>query len=46
MNPIKSIKRAFAYRKMYNELSKLSDRELYDIGIDRGNIPYIIKQML
>lgn len=29
------------YRDTYNELSKLSDRELSDIGIHRGDIHYI-----
>jgi uncharacterized protein YjiS (DUF1127 family) len=26
------------YRRTYNELSKLSDKELYDIGLHRGMI--------
>ena len=29
------------YRDTYNELSNLSDRELSDIGIHRGDIHYI-----
>lgn len=32
--------RAFRdYRRNFNELSQLSDRELADIGIDRSDIP-------
>lgn len=32
------LKRRVTYRRTYNELSKLSDRELYDLGISRGDI--------
>ncbi len=32
--------RAFRdYRRNFNELSQLSDRELADIGVDRSDIP-------
>jgi len=41
----RDIRRAFVRRKMINatikELSKLTDRELNDIGIARGDIYYI-----
>lgn len=30
-----------AYRETYNELSKLTDNELNDIGISRGDIHFI-----
>lgn len=33
-----------AYMQTYRELSNMSDRELYDIGIDRGMIPEIANQ--
>lgn len=28
----------YAYRQTYNELNSLSDKELYDIGLDRSKI--------
>ena len=31
------------YREAVKELSQLSDRELHDIGINRGNIEYIAR---
>lgn len=33
-----------AYAQTYRELSAMSDRDLYDIGIDRGMIPEIAHQ--
>lgn len=42
---IKDVKRKIAQRRKYmdtvNELSKLNDKELSDIGINRGMIRYI-----
>lgn len=35
---INAYKRYAVYRATYNELAKLSDRELYDLGIDRSQI--------
>lgn len=35
---INAYKRHAVYRATYNELAKLSDRELYDLGIDRSQI--------
>jgi len=32
------------YRDAVRELSQLSDRELNDIGIRRGDIEYIVRQ--
>jgi uncharacterized protein YjiS (DUF1127 family) len=31
------------YREAVKELSQLSDRELHDIGVNRGNIEYIAR---
>ena len=31
------------YNKAYNELARLSDRDLWDIGVTRGEIPTIAK---
>jgi uncharacterized protein YjiS (DUF1127 family) len=32
------------YRNTCNELYRMSDRELNDIGISRGDIPFIARQ--
>jgi uncharacterized protein YjiS (DUF1127 family) len=32
------------YRETYNELMRLSTRELHDLGISRGDIPSIARQ--
>ena len=41
-NPLKNflqrLRRNNAYRNTYNQLSRLTDRELADIGIARGDI--------
>ncbi len=31
------------YRDTYNELMRLSDRDLWDIGVNRGEIPALAK---
>lgn len=31
------------YRDNYNELMRLSDRDLWDIGVNRGEIPALAK---
>lgn len=36
-----SIKNHFAIQQSISELNMFSDRELHDIGISRGDIPYI-----
>ena len=45
MTPIKTITEKLAawrrYREAVRELSQLSDRELGDIGIRRGDIPFV-----
>lgn len=34
------------YRNTINELSRLSNRELQDLGINRGDIPFIARKSL
>jgi uncharacterized protein YjiS (DUF1127 family) len=45
MTPIRTIAEKLAawrrYREAVRELSQLSDRELEDIGVRRGDIPFI-----
>jgi uncharacterized protein YjiS (DUF1127 family) len=38
---IDHFRKKIAYRKTYEELSKLTSRELYDLGIDRSMISRI-----
>lgn len=40
----KSLKDVSMYRRTYNELSSLSDYELRDIGVSRGEIHDIAKE--
>jgi uncharacterized protein YjiS (DUF1127 family) len=48
MTPIRSLTEKLAswrrYRDAIRELSQLSDRELDDIGVRRGDIPFIAAQ--
>jgi uncharacterized protein YjiS (DUF1127 family) len=48
MTPFKSISEKLAswrrYRDAIRELSQLTDRELDDIGIRRGDIPFVAAQ--
>jgi uncharacterized protein YjiS (DUF1127 family) len=48
MGPFKTITEKLAtwrrYRDAVRELSQLSDRELDDIGIRRGDIPFVAAQ--
>ena len=32
------------YRETVNELNRLSSRELNDLGINRGDIPYVARR--
>lgn len=32
------------FRNTYNELNRMSDRELSDIGMTRGDIPFVARQ--
>jgi uncharacterized protein YjiS (DUF1127 family) len=48
MTPLKTITQKLnawrRYREAVKELSQLSDRELSDIGIRRGDIEFIVRQ--
>jgi len=48
MTPLKTISEKLAawrrYREAVRELSQLSDRELDDIGIGRGDIEYVARR--
>jgi len=48
MSPLKTISEKLnawrRYREAVRELSHLSDRELNDIGIRRGDIEYIVRR--
>ena len=48
MTPLKTISEKLAawrrYREAVRELSQLSDRELDDIGIRRGDIEFIVRR--
>ncbi len=48
MSPLKTISEKLAawrrYRDAVRELSQLSDRELDDIGIRRGDIEFIVRR--
>jgi uncharacterized protein YjiS (DUF1127 family) len=48
MTPLKTISEKLTawrrYREAVRELSQLSDRELDDIGIRRGDIEYIVRR--
>ncbi len=41
---LSSIRHWLRSRETIRELSRLSDRELSDIGIDRGSIPTVARQ--
>ncbi|MEM7288793.1 MAG: DUF1127 domain-containing protein [Pseudomonadota bacterium] len=43
MNVIGSIKKWHNYRRTVNELSSLTNRELDDLGISRGDIPHVAR---
>lgn len=43
MSILKRIRSYRKYKNTFNELNRLSDRELHDIGIQRCDIPYIAK---
>ena len=44
LNIVASYKNWRKYRETYNELMRLSHRELNDLGINRGDIGQIAKQ--
>lgn len=44
MNLINSYRNWRRYRETVNELSRLSNRELSDLGISRSDIPYVARK--
>jgi len=44
MNLIRNYRNWRRYRDTVNELSRLSNRELNDLGISRGDIPHVARQ--
>lgn len=44
MNLFASYKNWRKYRETYNELARLTSRELADLGINRGEISQVAKQ--
>ena len=46
MNLIRNYRNWRRYRETVNELGKLTNRELTDLGISRGDIPYVAKKSI
>ena len=44
MNVTRSFNNWRKYRQTCNELGRMSDRELNDLGIGRSDIPYVARQ--
>jgi uncharacterized protein YjiS (DUF1127 family) len=44
MNLIRNYRNWRRYRETVNELSRLSNRELNDLGISRGDIPFVARK--
>ena len=44
MNLIRNYRNWRRYRDTVSELSRLSNRELSDLGISRGDIPYVARK--
>ncbi|MBO6901767.1 MAG: DUF1127 domain-containing protein [Rhizobiaceae bacterium] len=44
MNLIRNYRNWRRYRETVNELNRLSSRELNDLGINRGDIPYVARR--
>ncbi len=44
MNMIRNYRTWRRYRETVSELSRLSNRELSDLGIARGDIPYVARK--
>ncbi|SMD09608.1 DUF1127 domain-containing protein [Primorskyibacter flagellatus] len=42
---VRTMKRSWKRRETANQLHTLSDRELRDIGIYRGDIPRVVRQL-
>ena len=45
MNIVRSFTEWRRYRATCNELNRLSSRELSDLGINRGDIPYVARRV-
>lgn len=46
MNLIRNYRNWRRYRETVTELGKLTNRELTDLGISRGDIPYVAKKSI
>ena len=46
MNLIRNFRNWRRYRQTVNELSRLSNRELTDLGIARGDIPFVARRAI
>lgn len=46
MNLIRNYRNWRRYRETVNELSRLSNRELTDLGITRGDIPFVARKSI
>lgn len=46
MNLIRNYRNWRRYRETVNELSRLSNRELNDLGIARGEIPFVARKSI
>ena len=46
MNLIRNYRNWRRYRETVNELSRLSNRELNDLGIARGEIPFVARKAI
>lgn len=44
MNIIRNYRNWRNYRQTINELSRLTNRELADLGINRADIPYVARK--
>ncbi|MBN9072244.1 MAG: DUF1127 domain-containing protein [Rhizobiales bacterium] len=46
MNLVRSYRNWRRYRDTVNELNRLSNRELTDLGISRSDIPFVAKKAI
>ena len=46
MNLVRSFNEWRRYRETVSELSRLSNRELNDLGISRGDIPFVARRSI
>lgn len=45
MNLVRSFSEWRRYRATCNELNRLTSRELNDLGLNRGDIPYVARRV-